>query len=123
MRRQAGGVDAALPGVTISTTAALPAPVPVPPSCERFPGVKTSVADVLSDSGCKFGAPVRAAATISAWGPGRTNANGFLIKLSRCLGAFCSATIHALAFGSACGTGTLNAFNFALASGANGDNG
>jgi len=90
----------ALPGVTISTTAAFPAPGADPPKLDRFPGVKMSVAEVLSDSGCRFGAPVRAAATSSVCGPDRTNASGFLIKLSCSRGVFCSATIQACALGS-----------------------
>src|SRR5262249_59531448 len=56
-----------VPGVTTSTTAPVPAPV-LPPSCERLPGVKISVADVVSASGVRFGSPVRAAATYSACG-------------------------------------------------------
>jgi hypothetical protein len=90
----------ALPGVTISTTAALPPAGVEPPSCDLFPGVKISVAEVLSASGCKFGAPVRAAARSSVCGPDRTSDRGFLIRLSCSRGAFCSATIHACALGS-----------------------
>ena len=93
-------VEPGLPGVTTSTTAALPAVGEDPPSVERLPGVRMSVAEVLSVSGVRFGAPVRAAATNSACGPDRINASGLLIKLSCSRGAFCSATIHACAFGS-----------------------
>ena len=84
-----------LPGVTTSTTAALPAGDEPTPRVERLPGVRMSVAEVLSDSGVKFGVPVRAAATNSVCGPGRISASGFLIRVSCSRGIFCSATIHA----------------------------
>src|SRR5579859_1959955 len=55
---------AAPPGVTVSTTAVLPAPPP--PSCDLLPPFKISMPESLSDSGCKFGRPLLAEAIISS---------------------------------------------------------
>src|SRR5882724_2352035 len=56
-------------------------------------------------------------------GPVLKNPIGFLTRLVRWRGAFCSAVIHATAFGSGCGTGAPIAFNRSFASGTRGDSG
>src|SRR5258707_6563153 len=97
---------------------------PVPPSCDLPPPpLNISVADVVSASGSRFGAPDFADAMISPCGAVRTSAKGFFTSPSRLRGVFCSAVIQATALGSGCGTGTLNVTNLPFAFTAKSDSG
>ena len=70
--------------------------------------------DMESLSGSMCGAPFSAAMCTS--GPLWKIPSPLWARFSLGRGAFCSAVIHASAFGSGCGTGTPNATSFALAS-------
>src|SRR5260221_10224143 len=117
---------APLPGVATSMTAVLPTglepPAPAIRACPP-PPVKTSPREVESVSGCICGGPLRAATIISFPGPVFTMDSGLLIIPGFGRAAFCSACIHANAFGSGCGTGTPNATSLFFASPANGESG
>src|SRR3984893_1068721 len=98
------------PGVTVATMPVVfpeapdvPAPPPLPPTTMRdeLPPVSTSVAEVVSGSGSRFGSPPRAAVLISPVGPEWRICSGFFAKLVCGRGAFCSAAMRARAFGSA----------------------
>src|ERR1700674_3083582 len=106
------------PGVTVATI-----PVPVPGFLVWSPPVKISTPADVSDSGSNVGFPTREATCSSCPGPVLKNPSGFFTRLVRGGGAFCSAVIHATAFGSGCGTGAPSAFNRSFASGTRGDSG
>src|SRR5712664_3999966 len=106
------------PGVTVATI-----PVPVPVFLVWSPPAKMSTPAEVSDSGSNVGFPTREATCSSCPGPVLKNPRGFLTRLVRGRGAFCSAVIHATAFGSGCGTGAPSAFNRPFASGTRGDSG
>src|SRR5260370_4583475 len=108
------------PVLPVTIVATIPVPVPTRAS---FPPVNTSIPASLSASGVIVGFPVLAATRNSCPGPLRTRPMGFLIRLSRCRGAFCSAVIQATALGSGCGTGAPCALSRFLASGTSGDSG
>src|SRR5882724_10379645 len=116
---------APLPGVATSMTAVLPAglepPAPAIRACPP-PPVRTSLREPDSVSGCSGGGPFRAATTISFPGPVFTSESGLLSIPGLGLTAFCSACIHANAFGSGCGTGTAKPTSLFFASPAKGDN-
>ena len=99
------------PGDTVATI-----PVVAAPILGCAPPVSRSAADIVSDGGCKFGAPLLAAEYNSAVGPLFIIHIGFLNRLVCGLGAFCSAVIHATAVGSGCGIGAPNDFSLSLAS-------
>src|SRR5579883_2435102 len=107
---------APFPAATVATIE-----FPVPPSRCWPPPPRTSPLD--SSSGLMFGVPYRDAAWISALGPGWKSSIGLPISDVRCRGAFCSALIHATAFGSAGGIGCFNSFSRLFASGTNSDSG
>src|SRR5216683_1369175 len=111
-------VPPVLPGTMVATI-----PVPAPPVRDGLPPVNTSIPVSLSASGVMVGFPNLDADCISCFGPERTSPIGFFMRLSFCLGAFCSAVIHATALGSGCGTGAPCAFNRFFASGTSGDSG
>src|SRR5882672_2413806 len=106
------------PGVTVATI-----PVPVPDFLVWSPPIKMSTPVDVSDSGSNVGFPTREATCSSCPGPVLKNLIGFLTRLVLGRGAFCSAVIHATAFGSGCGTGAPSAFNRSFASGTRGDSG
>src|SRR6267143_1255682 len=104
-----------LPGVIVATI-----PVPEPPIRDWLPPAKTSIPASLSDSGVIVGFPFVAAVRNSFPGPLRISSSGFLMSISRCRGAFCSAVIQATAWGSGCGTDAPSAFNRLVALGTKG---
>src|SRR6266478_5452943 len=106
------------PGVTVATI-----PVPVPGFLVWSPPVKISTPDDVSDSGSNVGFPTREATCSTCPGPFLKNLSGFPSRPVRGRGAFCSAVIHATAFGSGCGTGAPSAFNRSFAAGTRGDSG
>src|SRR5712692_9416324 len=107
------------PAVTVATIpeVAPPAPIRDCPPLAKISPVEVSV------SGCRFGGPVFAAACSSAPGPFFRIPSGFLTRLVRFLGVFCSARIHATALGSACGTGAPSAVSLFFASEASPESG
>src|SRR5262249_26079156 len=70
-----------------------------------------------------FGSPFPPATTFSLPGPVRTSDIGLLKTPGFSRGADASARIHASCLGSGCGTGTLNATSFFLASGTSSESG
>lgn len=94
------------PAETVSTATELPLPdppVPTDPGAPE-PGLSTSVADVGSLGGFRFGWPVRAAMETS--GPVFKTPSDRCMMPGRLRGSFCSCSIRARAPGSDCGTGT-----------------
>ena len=67
-------VESFFPGVMVATMPVV-APPP-PPSVEWFPPVRISVAETVSASGSRLGAPVRAATRSSLPGPVRSKPSG-----------------------------------------------
>ena len=110
------------PGLTVSTTAGeFDEPPPLPDTrVVRFPPLNVSVPP-LSASGSICGLP--AVAVMCTSGPLRIMPIARWTGVSFGLGAFCSAVIHASAFGSGCGIGTPYDFNLSCACGAFFDNG
>lgn len=113
-----------VPGVTVSTTAVVPAPgaalpdAPGPPIVV-VPGVRVS--EPASLGGSRSGVPTRAA--IETSGPFFSTPVVRASSPARGRGVFCSCCMRASAPGSGCGTGAPIAISLALASPASGESG
>jgi hypothetical protein len=110
-----------VPGVTVSTTAVVPAPLLDAPGepTPVVPGV--SVSDPASLGGSRLGGPTRAA--IETSGPFFSTDMPLFSSPPRGRGSFCSCCIRAIAPGSGCGTGAPIATSLAFASPASGESG